>query len=62
MPHLLTAVQYRFASAWASLDELLLLRSIFIDAFFVSCLYGTARLFGARPWTSAAGVSAMRRR
>ena len=57
MPHLLTAVQYRFAGAWASLDELLLLRSVFIDAFFVACLYGTARLFGARPWPSAAGVA-----
>ena len=57
MPHLLTAVQYRFAEAWATLDELLLVRSVLIDAFFVALLYGTARLFGVRPWASAAGVA-----
>lgn len=57
MPHLLTAVQYRFAEAWAALDELLLVRSVFIDAFFVALLYGTVRLFGVRPWASAAGVA-----
>lgn len=57
MPHLLTAVQYRFAEAWASLDELLLVRSVFIDGFFVAFLYGTVRLFGVRPWASAAGVA-----
>jgi hypothetical protein len=57
MPHLLTAVQYRFAAAWATLDELLLVRSVFIDGFFVALLYGTVRLFGVRPWASAAGVA-----
>ncbi|MDO8677476.1 MAG: hypothetical protein Q7R30_02785 [Acidobacteriota bacterium] len=57
MPHLLTAVQYRFAEGWAALDELLLVRSVFIDALFVAFLYGTARLFGVRPWASAAGVA-----
>lgn len=57
MPHLLTAVQYRFAAAWASLDELLLVRSVFIDGFFVAFLYGTVRLCGVRPWASAAGVA-----
>jgi hypothetical protein len=57
MPHLLTAVQYRFAEAWASLDELLLVRSVFIDAFFAALVYGTVRLFGVRPWASAAGVA-----
>ncbi len=57
MPHVLTAVQYRFAEAWATLDELLLVRSVFIDAFFVALLYGTVRLFGVRPWASAAGVA-----
>jgi len=57
MPHVLTAVQYRFAEGWASLDELLLVRSVFIDAFFVALLYGTVRLFGVRPWASAAGVA-----
>lgn len=56
MPHLLSAVQYRFAEGWAALDELLLVRSVFIDAFFVAFLYGTVRLFGVRPWASAAGV------
>ncbi len=57
MPHLLTAAEYRFAGAWATLDELLLVRSVFIDAFFVAFLYGTVRLFGVRPWASAAGVA-----
>ncbi len=57
MPHVLTAVQYRFAEAWATLDELLLVRSVFIDAFFVALLYGTVRMFGVRPWASAAGVA-----
>ena len=40
MPHVLTGVQYRFAGAWATLDELLLIRSIAIDLFFVAFLYG----------------------
>ena len=57
LPHLLTAVQYRFAEGWASLDELLLVRSVCIDGFFVAFLYGTVRLFGLRPWASAAGVA-----
>lgn len=56
MPHLLTAAQYRFAGAWATLDELLLIRSVCIDAFFVAFLYGMVRVFGVRPWASAAGV------
>ena len=56
MPHLLTAAQYRFAGAWATLDELLLIRSVFINAFFVAFLYGTVRMFGVRPWAAAAGV------
>ena len=57
MPHLLTAAQYRFAGAWATLDELLLIRSVCIDAFFVTFLYGLVRVFGVRPWASAAGVA-----
>ena len=40
MPHMLSGVQYRFAGAWATLDELLLIRSIAIDLFFVAFLYG----------------------
>ena len=49
MPHMLSGVQYRFAAAWASLDELLLIRSIAIDLFLVAFLYGTwsSRKFGA---------------
>lgn len=57
MPHLLTAAQYRFAGAWATLDELLLIRSVGIDAFLVTFLYGLVRVFGVRPWASAAGVA-----
>ncbi|MDP3716787.1 MAG: hypothetical protein Q8T13_03370 [Acidobacteriota bacterium] len=57
MPHLLTAAQYRFAGAWATLDELLLIRSVCIDAFLVTFLYGVVRVFGVRPWASAAGVA-----
>lgn len=57
MPHLLTAAQYRFAAAWATLDELLLIRSVCIDAFFVTFLYGMVRVFGVRPWAAAAGVA-----
>ena len=57
MPHLLTAAQYRFASAWATLDELLLIRSVCIDAFFVTFLYGMVRVFGVRAWAAAAGVA-----
>lgn len=56
MPHMLDGVQYRFAAAWASLDELLLMRSISIDLFFVAFLYGMARAFRVRPWAAAAGV------
>lgn len=57
MPHMLTGVQYRFASAWASLDELLLIRSIAIDLFFVAFLYGMVRLFRVRPWAAALAVT-----
>lgn len=57
MPHLLTAAQYRFAGAWATLDELLLIRSVCIDAFFVTFLYGMVRVFGVRAWSAAAGVA-----
>lgn len=57
MPHLLTAAQYRFAGAWAPLDELLLIRSVAVDAFFVTFLYGLVRLFGVRAMAAAAGVA-----
>jgi hypothetical protein len=57
MPHVLTAVQYRLAGAWASLDELLLIRSISIDLFFVAFLYGMVRSFRVRPWAAACGVA-----
>ena len=57
MPHVLSAVQYRFASAWATLDELLLIHSIVIDAMFIAFLYGLARAFRVRPWAAAGGVT-----
>lgn len=56
MPHLLSAVQLRFAGAWATLDELLLVQSIAIDAALVAFLYGMVRTFAVRPWAAAAGV------
>ncbi|MGH9221660.1 MAG: hypothetical protein ACRD1W_20305, partial [Vicinamibacterales bacterium] len=57
MPHLLSAVQLRFAGAWATLDELLLVQSIAIDAALVAFLYGLVRTFAVRPWAAAAGVA-----
>jgi hypothetical protein len=57
MPHVLSAVQYRFAAAWATLDELLLIRSVSIDAMFVAFLYGMTRAFRVRPWAAAASVT-----
>jgi len=57
MPHVLSAVQYRFAAAWATLDELLLIRSISIDAMFIAFLYVMTRAFRARPWAAAAAVT-----
>ena len=57
MPHVLSGVQYRFAGAWATLDELLLIRSISIDAALVAFLYGMVRTFTVRPWAAAGGVA-----
>ncbi|MBY0494626.1 MAG: hypothetical protein K2Y23_10455 [Cyanobacteria bacterium] len=57
MPHILPGVQYRFAAAWASLDELLLIQSISIDVFFILFLYGMARLFRVKPWAAACGTA-----
>ena len=57
MPHVLSAVLYRFAHAWATLDELLLIRSVSIDAVLIAFLYGMGRTFGVRPWAAAGGVA-----
>jgi hypothetical protein len=57
MPHVLSAAQYRFASAWATLDELLLIRSIAIDAMLIAFLYGMTRAFRVRPWAAAGSVT-----
>ena len=57
MPHVLSAVQYRFANAWARLDELLLIRSVAIDAVLIAFLYGMVRTFGVRSWAAAGGVA-----
>ncbi len=57
MPHVLSAVQHKVAAAWATLDQLLLIHSIAIDAFLVTFLYGMVRLFGVRPWAAALGVA-----
>jgi hypothetical protein len=56
MPHLMTAVQYRAMRALISLDELLLMQSVFIGLCFVGCLYGFVRLFGVRAWAAAGAV------
>ena len=57
MPHVLSAVQYRFADGWATLDELLTIQSIWVDAMFIAFLYGMTRAFRVRPWAAAAGVT-----
>jgi hypothetical protein len=57
MPHVFSAVQYRFAGAWATLDELLTIQSIWIDAMFIAFLYTMARAFRVGPWAAAAGVT-----
>ena len=57
MPHLLSAVQLRLAGAWATLDELLLVQSISVDAMFIAFLYGMTRTFTVRPWAAAGGVA-----
>ena len=57
MPHVFSAVQYRFASGWATLDELLTMQSIGIDAMFIAFLYAMARAFRVKPWAAAAGVT-----
>ncbi len=55
MPHVLSAVQYR--TGVATLDELLLIRSVAIDAVLIAFLYGMVRTFGVRPWAAAGGVA-----
>lgn len=57
LPHLTTAVEYRAVRGWITLDQLLLVRSLSADAFFVLFLYGLARLCGVRPWPAAGGVA-----
>lgn len=57
MPHVLSAVQYRFAAGWATLDELLTIQSIWVDSMFIAFLYGMTRAFRVRPWAAAAGVT-----
>jgi hypothetical protein len=57
MPHVLSGIQYRFASGWAALDELLLMRSVSIDAVLIAFLYGMVRTFAVRPWAAAAAVA-----
>jgi hypothetical protein len=57
MPHLMPGVQYRFARAWAPLDELLLMQSVAIDWCLVVFLYGMVRAFRVRPWAAACGVA-----
>jgi hypothetical protein len=57
MPHVFSAVQYRFAAAWATLDELLTIQSIWVDAMFVAFLYGMTRAFRVGAWAAAAGVT-----
>jgi hypothetical protein len=53
----MTAVEYRSVRDWIPLDHLLLMRSVFIDACFITCLYGFVRMFGVRAWAAAGGVA-----
>jgi hypothetical protein len=55
MPHVLSAVQYRLGVA--TLDELLLIRSVAIDAVLIAFLYGMVRAFSVRSWAAAGGVA-----
>jgi hypothetical protein len=56
LPHLLSGLEHR---VWPDidLDELLLLRSVFVDAIFVAALYGLARYVVEAPWAALAGVT-----
>jgi hypothetical protein len=58
LPHMLSSVEYRAVKGRVDLDQLLLMRSVFIDVFFVALLYGFARLF-VGPWAAAAGIAAV---
>ena len=58
LPHVLSGVEYRAVQGRIDLDQLLLMRSVFIDVFFVALLYGFARLF-VGPWAAAAGIAAV---
>ena len=55
LPHLLDAVDHRVRPG-VDLDELLLTRTILIDAMFVAGLYGLARQAVPVPWAALAGV------
>ncbi len=57
LPHLMTAVQYRWLHEVAHINELLLVHSVLIDVAFVTFLYGVGRLFVKRPAAVAAGVA-----
>lgn len=59
MPHLMTAVEYRAMGQLIDLNQLLLMRSVFIDAFYIGCLYGVVRMFNIRPWQAAASVASV---
>jgi hypothetical protein len=53
LPHLPSAVQYRAAGGWASLDEVLLVGTIVIDFAFVAFLYVFVRQFVSKPGAAA---------
>ncbi len=55
LPHLLDAVDHR-ARPEVDLDELLLTRTILVDAMFVAGLYGLARQAVPLPWAALAAV------
>jgi hypothetical protein len=56
LPHLLDGLAYRLAASKASLDQLLLVTSVLVDAMFIAMLYGIARLF-ATSRAAAAGTA-----
>lgn len=57
LPHLMTAVEYRWLRDAVNVNELLLASSVVTDLAFMAFLYGIARLFVNRPAAVAAGVA-----
>ncbi len=57
LPHLLVSIEYRNADGRASLDQLLLCQSVFMDLAFVAFLFGFVRQFVRSGPAAAIGAS-----